>query len=412
MQTTLVVCFSLCLVAGVSALVTCPDNVSACPDGTTCCALGEGTYGCCPIPKAVCCADQQHCCPHDTVCDVEEGRCTHHSGRHYPLHKKTAAMRADSDSSESSEEVEGPPTQRFEIPVNYHQDDDELLTGDDLSLQMPGSENTVSSPRQNAPFWSENPRLAQAPNGEVTCSDGSSKCPEGTTCCALAEGVFGCCPVEDAVCCEDHLHCCPHGTTCDVSEGRCVNSKTYNSVPWYRKFAATKIVRKRALPLKEGLRICNGGSCKSTETCCGGGSLSTPKCCPHAFASCCEDGSCCPKGFQCDGSNGCVSRTDGLSVFTAKVSSHRSNPMVDYAPADETDEPLVMCPDMSFCPHGQSCCASEGNGQNGYKCCGLKHATCCQDSCCPRGFHCIQEGQNRKCERSALTHALFKELSN
>ena len=33
-------------------------------------------WACCPIPKATCCDDRIHCCPHELpVCDVEHGRC-------------------------------------------------------------------------------------------------------------------------------------------------------------------------------------------------------------------------------------------------------------------------------------------------------------------------------------------------
>ena len=34
------------------------------------------TWACCPLDNAVCCDDQQHCCPHDLpVCDTAAGRC-------------------------------------------------------------------------------------------------------------------------------------------------------------------------------------------------------------------------------------------------------------------------------------------------------------------------------------------------
>ena len=34
------------------------------------------TWACCPLENAVCCDDQQHCCPHDLpVCDTAAGRC-------------------------------------------------------------------------------------------------------------------------------------------------------------------------------------------------------------------------------------------------------------------------------------------------------------------------------------------------
>ena len=39
------------------------DDKSSCPLGTTCCKLSSGEYGCCPYKKAVCCIDEEHCCP-------------------------------------------------------------------------------------------------------------------------------------------------------------------------------------------------------------------------------------------------------------------------------------------------------------------------------------------------------------
>ena len=50
----------------------------------------------------------------------------------------------------------------------------------------------------------------------VVCPDGESQCPDGNTCCKLASGQYGCCPLPEAVCCNDHVHCCPHGYTCDT----------------------------------------------------------------------------------------------------------------------------------------------------------------------------------------------------
>ena len=41
--------------------VPCPDGQSVCPDDSTCCPLNSGQFGCCPLPKAVCCDDHQHC---------------------------------------------------------------------------------------------------------------------------------------------------------------------------------------------------------------------------------------------------------------------------------------------------------------------------------------------------------------
>ena len=53
----------------------------------------------------------------------------------------------------------------------------------------------------------------------VVCPGGTASCPDGNTCCRLASGQWGCCPLPNAVCCSDGEHCCPHGYTC--TSGQC-----------------------------------------------------------------------------------------------------------------------------------------------------------------------------------------------
>lgn len=53
-------------------------------------------------------------------------------------------------------------------------------------------------------------------------------CPTSTTCCCIYEYgkycfVWGCCPLENAVCCDDHYSCCPHDfPVCNVEQGLCL----------------------------------------------------------------------------------------------------------------------------------------------------------------------------------------------
>jgi len=72
---------------------------------------------------------------------------------------------------------------------------------------------------------------------DVTCSDDYS-CPEGTTCCKLADGTFGCCPYVEAACCTDGEHCCPNGYTCDLAAGTCNAGNTIMAMA--KKFTTTK----------------------------------------------------------------------------------------------------------------------------------------------------------------------------
>jgi KDEL-tailed cysteine endopeptidase len=79
------------------------DGTVTCPAGQTCCCMQEVfsfciTYACCPMPRATCCEDRDHCCPEDLpVCDVEGGRCTagdEPGARWAPIASKVPATRA------------------------------------------------------------------------------------------------------------------------------------------------------------------------------------------------------------------------------------------------------------------------------------------------------------------------------
>ncbi|EFJ44502.1 hypothetical protein VOLCADRAFT_76255 [Volvox carteri f. nagariensis] len=82
--------------------VKCDDD-NECPAGSTCCCVMEFfnmcfQWGCCPMPKATCCSDNQHCCPADLpVCDTVGGRCLPKAGVMFgsqPWSRKTPAMRS------------------------------------------------------------------------------------------------------------------------------------------------------------------------------------------------------------------------------------------------------------------------------------------------------------------------------
>ncbi|KAM4884557.1 progranulin [Sylvia borin] len=64
------------------------------------------------------------------------------------------------------------------------------------------------------------PRGGQVTLKDVKCDEKTS-CPDGSTCCQLSLGTWGCCPLEQAVCCGDHQHCCPRGYTCNVATESC-----------------------------------------------------------------------------------------------------------------------------------------------------------------------------------------------
>uniref|UniRef100_A0AAZ1X2Y5 Granulins domain-containing protein n=1 Tax=Oreochromis aureus TaxID=47969 RepID=A0AAZ1X2Y5_OREAU len=51
------------------------DDTTSCPDGNTCCKTKDGSWGCCPLPEAVCCEDGSHCCPKQYKCDNSRTSC-------------------------------------------------------------------------------------------------------------------------------------------------------------------------------------------------------------------------------------------------------------------------------------------------------------------------------------------------
>lgn len=136
--------------------------------GETCCLAGGGQVGCCPYPNAVCCSDQQHCCPQNTVCNLQAGTC------------------------DGSQKL---------IPIPFRKPKD-----------------TPKTQKKSIP-------LVAAEKVEVVyCPDGASYCQDGSTCCLLSTGQYGCCPYPSATCCADRIHCCPYGSTCDATSQHCLRS--------------------------------------------------------------------------------------------------------------------------------------------------------------------------------------------
>jgi len=76
------------------------DSTHECQAGSTCCCSMEIagyclSWGCCPLPKATCCNDHKHCCPHDhPVCDVAAGTCGDSAGLDFvPIAEKYKATK-------------------------------------------------------------------------------------------------------------------------------------------------------------------------------------------------------------------------------------------------------------------------------------------------------------------------------
>ncbi|XP_058859197.1 progranulin-like isoform X4 [Acipenser ruthenus] len=297
--------------AGVSIVsaVICPDEESECPDETTCCQLPDGSWGCCPMVKAVCCDDKVHCCPEGTRCDIAHSKCVSHERETPMWGKLPARKRAD---------------------------------------------------------W-ENDKVTKAES--VACPDGKSQCPDGTTCCRMPSGQYGCCPIPNAVCCTDHEHCCPAASTCDLKHDTCTSAN--GKTPLLKKFPA--IVRDAS-----GVQCDDTSACADGSTCCmtrdGGWA-----CCPLPKAECCNDSiHCCPNGYTCNVP--AASCQKGALSFSW-VSR------IPVMKASRTGEGDVKCDDITSCTDGTTCCRNEDWG---WGCCPYPKAVCCGDHkhCCPEGTVC------------------------
>ncbi|XP_067869322.1 progranulin-like [Heterodontus francisci] len=301
--------------------IICPDGASECPDGSTCCLLADQRWGCCPLQEAVCCGDHLHCCPSETKCDLKQSKCVSKYGM-MEMWKKFPAHR------------------RFAMR--------------DTKVQV------------------------------VQCN-GTEVCPDNNTCCKLASGQFGCCPIPEAVCCDDHVHCCPNGYKCDPDTGNCYEKDI--SIPWMTKTPAIVQGTVKDVQCNETVH------CLEDDTCCRTASGDWA-CCPIPQAVCCEDKvHCCPNGYTCDVEHGaCLKNTISFSWTTNKAASMKS---LEKSRALDT-----KCNDTVSCPTGSTCCQRLSGD---WGCCHLTEAVCCEDHehCCPHGYTCnIGAGT---CEKESLS---------
>ncbi|XP_045693507.1 progranulin [Phyllostomus hastatus] len=203
------------------------------------------------------------------------------------------------------------------------------------------------------------------PVGAVRCPDSRFECPNSSTCCAMPDGSWGCCPMPQASCCEDKVHCCPHGTSCDLAHARCLT--TAGTHPLAKKIPARRTNR-------TGILCPDGRSlCPDDSTCC---ELPSGQygCCPIPNAICCSDHlHCCPEGTVCD------------LVLSKCFSKDNATDLLTKLPAHTVQE--VKCDGEVSCPDDYTCCRLQSGA---WGCCPFVQAVCCEDHvhCCPAGFKC------------------------
>lgn len=368
--------------APVADAVTCPGGQSSCPESYTCCQLPSGDYGCCPYPQASCCSDHLHCCPSNTICDLEHGVCQ--SGEtSVPMLKKIAAVPNDVPCEDQMSSCPDQTTCCMVSNGTYSccPMPDAVCCTDHIHCCPEGTacdlvhsacveargESTLSLKITAA----GTPLVeVQSKVGAVPCNS-SVACAEGSTCCKLSEGGWACCPLPKATCCEDHLHCCPHGTVCNLAASTCDDPSGGTLMPWLSKLPVFPLV-------SDNSKCDKSTSCPGKSTCCkteAGGWA----CCPLTEATCCEDHlHCCPQGTVCN-----------LEAETCDDPAGAAPPLrwVERVPALTSEVEAEKCDKQTMCPGGTTCCKNY-SGQ--WACCPLPQAVCCNDHehCCPKGYKC------------------------
>ncbi|KAK5881661.1 hypothetical protein CesoFtcFv8_022437 [Champsocephalus esox] len=215
--------------APVADAVTCPGGKSSCPESYTCCQLPSGDYGCCPYPQASCCSDHLHCCPSNTICDLEHGVCQ--SGEtSVPMLKKIAAVPNDvgdvpcngsvacAEGSTCCKSSEGG-WACCPLPKATCCEDHLHCCPHGTVCNLAASTCDDPSGGTLMPWLSKLPVFPLVSDNSKC--DESTSCPGKSTCCKTEAEGWACCPLTEATCCEDHLHCCPHGTVCNLEAETC-----------------------------------------------------------------------------------------------------------------------------------------------------------------------------------------------
>ncbi|CAL8282240.1 unnamed protein product [Merluccius merluccius] len=386
-----------------------PDSLIMCPDQTTCCQMVNGSYGCCPMPNAMCCSDHLHCCPEGYNCDLVHSVCisTHIDTSTTSLTPLTS-MPAKTSSAVA------------EVKVNAVPCNDSVACADgNTCCQNPRGQwaccplpeavcckdhlhccphgttcNLVQSKCEDArghapslPWLNKLPVLSMEEVAMVTSSDEKcdrqTMCPGGTTCCRKGSGHWACCPLPQAVCCADGEHCCPSGYTCDARTASCSkpHAAGLQRMPWFSKHSA---MQQGALG---DVKCDNTSSCASGTTCC---KLATGEwgCCPLVKAVCCDDREhCCPQGYTCNMHSGTCEKKLELLPPRSRLQSKVVWSMLRQSAVEE-DIPCDAAGGVR-CSKQETCCRTSATE---WACCPSPQAVCCADfqHCCPAGSYCDQ----------------------
>ncbi|XP_062294871.1 granulin a [Scomber scombrus] len=238
------------------------DAYTSCPDVTTCCFVkSTKKWGCCPLQKAVCCADGDHCCPENYKCNESQTSCVK-EGVVIPWYTKLPAISVQDEPSSVKCDAQNQCPEftsccqlstgewgccPIENAVCCPDKEHCCPHGYTCNIGLQSCIKLMKLQLDTVPlipvFLPSEPKFNPLNHGDVKCDDTTS-CPDGETCCKMSDTAWGCCPSPNAVCCSDMQHCCPTGYTC-TDTGGCTQGPAFDWHNW-RMFFSNK---KRAMNL-------------------------------------------------------------------------------------------------------------------------------------------------------------------
>ncbi|XP_019655774.1 progranulin isoform X2 [Ailuropoda melanoleuca] len=349
-----------------------PCQIDAhCSPGYSCLLTILGTSSCCPFPEAVSCADGRHCCPRGYHCSADGRSCFQRSDTSRLGAVQCPDSRFECPNSSTCCTMRDGSWGCCPMPQASCCEDKVHCCPHGTSCDLAHARCLTATGTH--PLARKIP--AQRSNRAVViCPDGRSQCPDGSTCCELPSGKYGCCPMPNAICCSDHLHCCPQDTVCDLVQSKCLSKENATDL-------LTKLPAQTVQEVKCDMEV----SCPDGYTCCRLQSGAWG-CCPFAQAVCCEDRQhCCPAGYTCNvKARSCEKEADSAHLAARLARGPRRG------------VGNVECGAGHFCHDNQTCCR---DSQGGWACCPYRQGICCADQrhCCPTGFRCAAKGT--KCLR-------------
>lgn len=346
-----------------------------CAPGYSCILTVSGTSSCCPFPEAVSCGDGRHCCPRGFHCSADGRSCFQRSDT-----KPLDAVQCPDKQFQcpnSSTCCTMPDGSWGCCPMPQASCCEDKIHCCPHGTSCDLAHGRCLSATGTHPLAKKMP-AHKTKSSVILCPDGRSQCPDGSTCCELPTGKYGCCPMPNAICCSDHLHCCPQNTVCDLTHSKCLSKEN-----------ATDLLTKLPAHTVQDVKCDMEVSCPDDYTCCRLQSGAWG-CCPFVQAVCCEDHvHCCPSGFRCDTEKGVCEEGTRRVPWMEKVPAHLSLP--DHG-AVESDVP---CDNVTSCPSSTTCCRLT-SGEWG--CCPAPEAVCCSDHqhCCPKDYTCVAGGHCKR----------------